>query len=117
MYHYPETENCTNIYKKCENFMKILQIFKTVLLIIHSFWIHTYAFLAHPVKTIFTPTFIGTWEINTEMLAAMLFIFTLIDILACQTIVHEMVSREAGAYEVTRYDFTQLGTAAIANMT
>jgi hypothetical protein len=69
------------------------------------------------VKTIFTPTFIGSREINTEMLATMLFIFTLIDIFACQTIGYEMVSREAGAYEVTRYAFAQLGTTAIAYMT
>jgi hypothetical protein len=98
--------------------MQNCYIFKALQLIINSFRVHTYAFLAHCVKTIFTPTLKGTWQINTEMLAAMLLIFfTLINILAHQTVGHETVSREAGAHEVTRYAFTELGAAAIVNIT
>jgi hypothetical protein len=70
------------------------------------------------VKTIFATTLIGTWEIYAEMLATMLLIFfTLINILASQTVGHEMVSREAGAHDVTRYTFAQLGATPVVNMT
>jgi hypothetical protein len=70
------------------------------------------------VKAIFTTALIGTWKINAEMLATMFLVFfTLIKVLAYQTIVHETVAREARTYWATIHAFTQLGATAIVDLT
>jgi hypothetical protein len=69
------------------------------------------------VKAIFTAAVVGTWKINAEMLATMLFIFfTLVKVLAHHTIVHETVSRETGTHRATMHAFTQLGAAPIVDI-
>jgi hypothetical protein len=70
------------------------------------------------VKAIFTTALIGTRKINAEMLAAMsLVFFTLINVLAYQTVGHETISREARTHWTTIYTFTQLGATSIVLFT